>query len=101
MRIRTYGVPVVTALSLVVPLAALTATPTAAAPQPAAAAVAAAPSADARDASMFSVAQFRQPDMSYRPGVRWWWSGGAVETSELVRQVRYLADNGFGYAEIN
>lgn len=97
MRIKTWTIPVVAALSLVAPLAALTATPTAAAPQPSTSDVA----ANARDASVFSVAQFRQPDMSYRPGVRWWWSGGAVETSELIRQVRYLADNGFGYAEIN
>ena len=41
------------------------------------------------------------PGKTYRPGVRWWWSGGAVETSVLGEQLEYLAGNGFGYVEIN
>jgi len=45
--------------------------------------------------------QFKNPGMEYRPGVRWWWPGGAVEADELVREINLLADNGFGYAEIN
>lgn len=45
--------------------------------------------------------EFRFPGMEYRPGVRWWWPGGAVEPDELVREIDLLVDNGFGYAEIN
>lgn len=101
MRIKYWGVPAASALCLVAPLVALTATPTAAAPQPSPPAAASSAINARESSSAFSVAQFRQPDMTYRPGVRWWWSGGAVEIPELIRQIRYLADNGFGYAEIN
>ena len=42
---------------------------------------------------------FMNPDVQYRPGVRWWWALGS-ETEDLVAQVDYLADNYFGTAEI-
>lgn len=45
--------------------------------------------------------QFADPDMSYRPGVRWWWPGGAVEEETIKKEIDYLAENGFGYVEIN
>ena len=45
--------------------------------------------------------QFANPDMNYRPGVRWWWPGGAVDEETLKKEIDYLAENGFGYVEIN
>lgn len=45
--------------------------------------------------------EFADPGVSYRPGVRWWWPGGAVETDKLLEQVEYLAENNYGYVEIN
>ncbi|MDR0380806.1 MAG: hypothetical protein LBH86_02240, partial [Oscillospiraceae bacterium] len=45
-------------------------------------------------------AEFVDPDFQYRPGVRWWWPGNAAETEDLLDQVDYLADNGFGVVEI-
>lgn len=61
-----------------------------------------APTAAAADArSSISPAQFDTPGMEYRPGVRWWWSGGAIETDVLAEQLDYLASHGFGTVEIN
>ena len=48
-----------------------------------------------------SMQEFRNPDMKYRPGTRWWWPGAASRTEDLLEQVDYLADNGFGTVEIN
>lgn len=48
-----------------------------------------------------SLNEFESPSMEYRPGVRWWWSGGAVETAVLAEQLEYLAANGYGTVEIN
>ena len=45
--------------------------------------------------------QFADPSMAYRPGVRWWLPGGDIEADEMEREIDLLADNGFGYAEIN
>lgn len=52
-------------------------------------------------ASAISSEEFMQPGMDYRPGVRWWWPGGAVDETELQTEIDYLAANGFGYVEIN
>lgn len=52
-------------------------------------------------ASSIDPADFAQPAMEYRPGVRWWWPGGAVESDVLADQLDYLAENGFGTVEIN
>jgi hypothetical protein len=46
------------------------------------------------------VKDFQVPALAYRPWTRWWWPGGAVEREELLREVRLLADNFFGGAEI-
>jgi hypothetical protein len=46
-------------------------------------------------------AQFETPGIRYRPGVRWWLPGGAIEPAEMEREIDLLADNGFGCAEIN
>lgn len=43
---------------------------------------------------------FRDPPMEYRPGLRWWWPGGAVEVAELRRELAEMVDAGFGGAEI-
>lgn len=44
--------------------------------------------------------RFANPDITYRPGVRWWWPGNGATTEDLVAQVEYLHDNGFGAVEI-
>lgn len=55
----------------------------------------------AASGSAISSEEFKQPGMDYRPGVRWWWPGGAVDETELQTEIDYLAANGFGYVEIN
>ena len=45
--------------------------------------------------------QFRNPDDSYRPYVRWWWNGDRVKAEELVRELHVLKDAGIGGVEIN
>lgn len=44
---------------------------------------------------------FQNPDNRYRPFVRWWWNGDAVEAKELVRELHLLKDAGIGGVEIN
>ncbi len=51
--------------------------------------------------SAFSADEWADPSIEYRPGVRWWWSGGAVEDSVIDEQLEYLASHGFGTVEIN
>ncbi len=51
--------------------------------------------------SSISAAEFAEPSMQYRPGVRWWWPGGAAKTEDLIAQIEYLAENNFGTVEIN
>lgn len=79
-------VPGIVALALTIPIAGVSAASTAHAES---------------TSSAISTAQFSDPSIQYRPGVRWWWSGGAVETKVLGEQLEYLAANGFGYVEIN
>lgn len=43
---------------------------------------------------------FSSPSPTARPWVRWWWPGGVVEDSELVREIDLLKRAGFGGAEI-
>lgn len=65
-------------------------------------ATAGAPTAGAATtASSISAAAFVTPAMEFRPGVRWWWPGGSVETAVLDEQLTYLASHGFGTVEIN
>lgn len=51
--------------------------------------------------SAINAAEFAEPGMEYRPGVRWWWPGGAAKTEDLIAQIEYLAENNFGTVEIN
>lgn len=51
--------------------------------------------------SLLSPADFAAPPIEYRPGVRWWWPGGAVDEDTLDRQLDYLYTHGFGTVEIN
>lgn len=44
--------------------------------------------------------EFAAPSMEYRPGVRWWWPGNGATEEDLLAQVEYLHDNGFGAVEI-
>lgn len=46
-------------------------------------------------------AQFQNPGNRYKPFVRWWWNGDAVEAKELIRELRLLKDAGIGGVEIN
>lgn len=48
----------------------------------------------------FDVEAFREPPVSVRPWVRWWWPGNDVEEAEIRREVGLLADHFFGGAEI-
>lgn len=45
-------------------------------------------------------AAFADPPIEYRPGVRWWWPGNGATEEDLLAQVEYLHDNGFGAVEI-
>lgn len=46
--------------------------------------------------------QFRNPSENrYKPFVRWWWNGDAVEAGELVRELHLLKEAGIGGVEIN
>ncbi|MBQ7370710.1 MAG: hypothetical protein IJW67_02305, partial [Blautia sp.] len=51
--------------------------------------------------SSISAEEFALPSIQYRPGVRWWWPGGAAKTEDLIAQIEYLAENNFGAVEIN
>ncbi|MEO9005066.1 MAG: glycosyl hydrolase [Ginsengibacter sp.] len=44
---------------------------------------------------------FKDPDIQYRPYVRWWWNGDKIEKAELARELRILKDAGIGGVEIN
>jgi hypothetical protein len=44
---------------------------------------------------------FKNPELSYRPFVRWWWNGNKIEKAELARELRILKDAGIGGVEIN
>ncbi len=57
--------------------------------------------AETAENDSFCLEEFQDPGMEYRPGVRWWWPGGAVEEETLKKEIDYLAEKGFGYVEIN
>lgn len=63
--------------------------------------VMAAENTDTTNAGSFNTEEFVSPGIEYRPGVRWWWPGGAVDEETLKKEIDYLADKGFGYVEIN
>ncbi len=44
---------------------------------------------------------FREPPMNTRPFVRWWWNGGRVDATEIVRELDVLKAAGVGGVEIN
>lgn len=44
---------------------------------------------------------FENPEMKYRPFVRWWWNGNKIEKNELIRELRLLKEAGIGGVEIN
>src|SRR6478609_6127842 len=56
--------------------------------------------ASASDKDSIVPATFAAPRIEYRPGVRWWWPGNAASTEDLLAQLDYLHDNGFGAVEI-
>jgi hypothetical protein len=44
---------------------------------------------------------FKNPDLNYRPYVRWWWNGNKVDKAELIRELKVLKAAGIGGVEIN
>jgi hypothetical protein len=44
---------------------------------------------------------FKNPEINYRPYVRWWWNGNKIEKNELARELKVLKDAGIGGVEIN
>lgn len=44
---------------------------------------------------------FKNPELKYRPFVRWWWNGDRIEKKELIRELRLLKAAGIGGVEIN
>lgn len=45
-------------------------------------------------------AEMKEPGLAYRPWVRWWWPGTDVTAEQLALEVKWLAEAGFGVAEI-
>jgi hypothetical protein len=46
-------------------------------------------------------ALFRNPPVTAKPFVRWWWNGDKVTASELIRELDVLKEAGIGGVEIN
>lgn len=44
---------------------------------------------------------FKNPSITYRPFVRWWWNGNKIEKAELARELKLLKEAGIGGVEIN
>jgi hypothetical protein len=44
--------------------------------------------------------EFKNPAKPYRPMIRWWWPGGDVSDSEIIREIGLFDDAGFGGAEL-
>lgn len=55
--------------------------------------------ADVEMAKLYRI--FKDPDIGYRPYVRWWWLGNKIQKDELARELRVLKDAGIGGVEIN
>ena len=51
-------------------------------------------------ANSFDEAVWLDPPLCYHPVVRWWWPGGAVNASEIVREIALFREAGFGGIEI-
>lgn len=43
---------------------------------------------------------FRDPDVKYRPYVRWWWNGDKIEKGEHARELQVLKSVGIGGVDI-
>ncbi len=48
----------------------------------------------------FDAQTFKNPPREFGPFTRWWWPGNDVTSEELQREVKLLADQGFGGVEI-
>ncbi len=44
---------------------------------------------------------FSNPEMKYRPQVRWWWNGDKVTAHEILRELDVMKEAGIGGVEIN
>lgn len=52
------------------------------------------------DPDVFSASAFAHPAIEYRPWIRWWWPGGAVDPSRLEVELDQLLQAGFGGVEV-
>jgi len=52
------------------------------------------------DDGEFSAVMFSNPPREFRPQIRWWWPGAAVDDDTIRDNLRTLADTGFGAIEI-
>ena len=52
------------------------------------------------DDDRFDELVFRYPPAPFRPYVRWWWPGGAVDPVEIDRELATLHERGFGGVEV-
>ncbi len=43
---------------------------------------------------------FRSPDISFRPEIRWWFAEGFHTDQTLKKDIQELYDNGFGAVEL-
>lgn len=48
----------------------------------------------------FPIDEWQTPPPDLRPVARWWWPGGSVDPEVLSRQLRQIADAGFGGVEL-
>ena len=58
-----------------------------------------APSSAVGLAGGFTPSEFNEPALRYKPATRWWWQG-PLDGAEAVREIRAIADAGFGEVEI-
>ncbi|WP_240647498.1 glycosyl hydrolase [Paenibacillus nanensis] len=49
---------------------------------------------------MYRVEPFKSPENRYRPKMRWWLPGAYMENDEIKREIEWLANAGYGGAEI-
>ncbi|MHA1340577.1 MAG: glycosyl hydrolase [Promethearchaeota archaeon] len=48
----------------------------------------------------FEIESFKEPSMEYKPLIRWWWPGLAVERDEIKKEIELMKWAGFGGFEI-
>lgn len=57
-------------------------------------------SAEAEKAESRFASEFKSPNMEDRPMMRWWMPGAYMENDEIKREIKLMADAGYGGAEV-